>query len=180
MSSRQLAKTWGASGTGSSAWGVLWTKAAKYPFQFDNRFYTKYNVTCIDFVRSSPAPRQNCALGPRDQVIDYQDQDHYHDDLVWAGEPDHLLPGRVQPIWEQRRRAAQAETALKRETPLHWLAYQVVSQCQHVRLTALSWWHSMILEMMQIMAMLVINIATGETSQAITPFHFFDKFNFHH
>ena len=49
---------------------VLEAKAAKYPFQFDNRFYTKYNVTCIDFVRSSPAPRQNCALGPRDQVID--------------------------------------------------------------------------------------------------------------
>ena len=24
------------------------------------------------------------------------------------------------------------------------------------------------------------NIATGETSQAITPFHFFDNFNFHH
>ena len=23
------------------------------------------------------------------------------------------------------------------------------------------------------------NIATGETSQAITPFHFFDNFNFH-
>ena len=27
---------------------------------------------------------------------------------------------------------------------------------------------------------LVINIATGETSQAITPFHSFDNFNFHH
>ena len=25
-----------------------------------------------------------------------------------------------------------------------------------------------------------INIATGKTSQAITPFHFFDNFNFHH
>ena len=25
-----------------------------------------------------------------------------------------------------------------------------------------------------------INIATGETSQAITPFHFYDNFNFHH
>ena len=25
-----------------------------------------------------------------------------------------------------------------------------------------------------------LNIATGETSQAITPFHFFDNFNFHH
>ena len=24
------------------------------------------------------------------------------------------------------------------------------------------------------------NIATGETSQAITPFHLFDNFNFHH
>ena len=32
------------------------------------RFYSKYNVSCIDFVRSSPAPRHNCALGPRDQV----------------------------------------------------------------------------------------------------------------
>ena len=50
--------------------------------QIDDRFYTKYNVTCIDFVRSSPAPRQNCALGPRDQVIDRdQDQDR-HDDYV--------------------------------------------------------------------------------------------------
>ena len=27
---------------------------------------------------------------------------------------------------------------------------------------------------------ILINIATGETSQDITPFHFFDKFNFHH
>ena len=27
---------------------------------------------------------------------------------------------------------------------------------------------------------LIKNIATGETSQAITPFHFFDNFNFHH
>ena len=26
----------------------------------------------------------------------------------------------------------------------------------------------------------VKNIATGETSQAITSFHFFDNFNFHH
>ena len=26
----------------------------------------------------------------------------------------------------------------------------------------------------------VQNIATGETSQAITPFHYFDNFNFHH
>ena len=26
----------------------------------------------------------------------------------------------------------------------------------------------------------IINIATGETSQAITPLHFFDNFNFHH
>ena len=33
------------------------------------RFYSKYNVSCIDFVRSSPAPRHNCALGPRDQVV---------------------------------------------------------------------------------------------------------------
>ena len=27
---------------------------------------------------------------------------------------------------------------------------------------------------------MMVNIATGETSQAITPFHFFDNFNFHH
>ena len=27
--------------------------------------------------------------------------------------------------------------------------------------------------------MIITNIATGETSQAITPFHFFDNLNFH-
>ena len=29
-------------------------------------------------------------------------------------------------------------------------------------------------------SLLLENIATGETSQAITPFHFFNNFNFHH
>ena len=31
-----------------------------------------------------------------------------------------------------------------------------------------------------IVTIVTINIATGETSQAITPFHFFDNLNFHH
>ncbi|ROT69525.1 hypothetical protein C7M84_012292 [Penaeus vannamei] len=31
-------------------------------------FYSKWNHTCMEFVRSSPAPRANCALGPRDQI----------------------------------------------------------------------------------------------------------------
>jgi len=34
---------------------------------FDS-FYSRYNRTCMEFVRSSPAPRPDCALGPRDQV----------------------------------------------------------------------------------------------------------------
>ena len=32
------------------------------------RFYSRYNKTCMEFVRSSPAPRPDCALGPRDQI----------------------------------------------------------------------------------------------------------------
>ena len=35
-------------------------------------------------------------------------------------------------------------------------------------------------ELMQVNQIFIKNIATGETSQAITPFHFFDYFNFHH
>ena len=31
-------------------------------------FYSRYNKTCMEFVRSSPAPRPDCALGPRDQI----------------------------------------------------------------------------------------------------------------
>lgn len=34
----------------------------------DDRFYSRYNKTCMEFVRSSPAPRLDCALGPRDQI----------------------------------------------------------------------------------------------------------------
>jgi len=34
----------------------------------DDRFYSRYNKTCMEFVRSSPAPRPDCALGPRDQI----------------------------------------------------------------------------------------------------------------
>ena len=32
------------------------------------RFYSAYNVTCMEFVRSSPTPRHDCSLGPRDQI----------------------------------------------------------------------------------------------------------------
>ena len=31
-------------------------------------FYSRHNATCMEFVRSSPAPRKDCSLGPRDQV----------------------------------------------------------------------------------------------------------------
>ncbi|XP_037082057.1 peroxidase-like [Pollicipes pollicipes] len=31
-------------------------------------FYSKYNQSCMEFVRSSPAPRPDCTLGPRDQI----------------------------------------------------------------------------------------------------------------
>ena len=34
----------------------------------DDSFYSEHQVTCMDFVRSSPAPRRDCALGPRDQI----------------------------------------------------------------------------------------------------------------
>ena len=40
-------------------------------------------------------------------------------------------------------------------------------------------WDNAIL-IIQEMPILLSNIATGETSQDITPFHFFDNFNFHH
>ena len=39
------------------------------------------------------------------------------------------------------------------------------------------WWHQLVNNFETV---LHLNIATGETSQAITPFHFFDNFNFHH
>ena len=31
-------------------------------------FYSRHNATCMEFVRSSPAPRSDCSLGPRDQI----------------------------------------------------------------------------------------------------------------
>ena len=39
---------------------------------------------------------------------------------------------------------------------------------------------SLSVELESMSALIQVNIATGETSQAITPFHFFDNFNFHH
>lgn len=34
----------------------------------DDAFYSKYNVTCLNFVRSSPSPSEGCLLGPREQI----------------------------------------------------------------------------------------------------------------
>ncbi|XP_023335820.1 chorion peroxidase [Eurytemora carolleeae] len=34
----------------------------------DDSFYSKFNVSCMEFVRSSPGPRRDCSLGPRDQI----------------------------------------------------------------------------------------------------------------
>jgi hypothetical protein len=31
-------------------------------------FYSQFNVSCMEFVRSSPAPRKDCSLGPRDPI----------------------------------------------------------------------------------------------------------------
>ena len=33
-----------------------------------DRFYSQFNATCMEFVRSSPASRSDCSLGPRDQI----------------------------------------------------------------------------------------------------------------
>ncbi len=34
----------------------------------DDEFFSRFNRTCMEFVRSSPAARPDCSLGPRDQV----------------------------------------------------------------------------------------------------------------
>ena len=34
----------------------------------NDNFYSKFNATCMEFVRSSPGPRPDCSLGPRDQI----------------------------------------------------------------------------------------------------------------
>ena len=36
--------------------------------QNSDYFYSRHNATCMEFVRSSPAPRKDCSLGPRDQI----------------------------------------------------------------------------------------------------------------
>ena len=40
------------------------------PIRVENSdyFYSRHNATCMEFVRSSPAPRKDCSLGPRDQI----------------------------------------------------------------------------------------------------------------
>ncbi len=35
-------------------------------------FYSRFNVTCMNFVRSSPSPHEDCLLGPRQQVSERQ------------------------------------------------------------------------------------------------------------
>ena len=34
----------------------------------DDSFYSQFNKTCMEFVRSSPATKRDCSLGPRDQM----------------------------------------------------------------------------------------------------------------
>ena len=31
-------------------------------------FYRQFNVTCLNFVRSSPSPQENCVVGHREQI----------------------------------------------------------------------------------------------------------------
>ena len=38
------------------------------PIPGSDLFYSQFNATCMEFVRSSPAPRRDCTLGPRDQI----------------------------------------------------------------------------------------------------------------
>ncbi|XP_037796086.1 peroxidase-like [Penaeus monodon] len=49
---------------GNSA--LLHPECAAIPIPADDPFYSKFNQTCMDFVRSAPAPR--CLLGPREQM----------------------------------------------------------------------------------------------------------------
>ncbi|XP_047500198.1 chorion peroxidase-like [Penaeus chinensis] len=45
---------------------ILHPECAPIPIPADDPFYSKFNQTCMDFVRSAPAPR--CLLGPREQI----------------------------------------------------------------------------------------------------------------
>jgi len=38
------------------------------PISPGDPFYASHNQSCMEFLRSSPAPQPNCALGPRDQI----------------------------------------------------------------------------------------------------------------
>ncbi|XP_063614654.1 peroxidase-like [Penaeus indicus] len=45
---------------------ILHPECAPIPIPADDPFYSKFDQTCMDFVRSAPAPR--CLLGPREQM----------------------------------------------------------------------------------------------------------------